>query len=186
MRLNQIDLNLFLVLDAVYQQRNLTRAAEVLCITQPAVSNALGRLRIALDDPLFVRTSLGMVPTPFVETIVGRVQDALHQIDTCVAQEKQFDASVAKKVFRFSMNDLCEAIALPGLLSALGEQAPGIGVECYQLGRKEAARELASGSLDFALDVPLLSGPGLSSLALARQQYVCVVRREPGGRIGPR
>ena len=77
MRLNKVDLNLFVVFDAVYTERNLTRAAAVLNLTQPAVSNALSRLRESLNDPLFVRTPKAMVPTPVADNIIGSVREAL-------------------------------------------------------------------------------------------------------------
>ena len=70
MRVSQIDLNLLVVFDAIYAERNLTRASEILHITQPAVSNALGRLRKTFDDPLFVRTSAGMSPTPVAKNVI--------------------------------------------------------------------------------------------------------------------
>ena len=90
MRLSKIDLNLFVVFDAVYRTRNLTRAAETLFITQPAVSNALARMRKALDDQLFVSTPAGMVPTPMSENIIGRVRDALQLLDSSTHAGEQF------------------------------------------------------------------------------------------------
>jgi len=73
MRLNKVDLNLFVVFDTIYKEGNLTRAADILNITQPAVSNALSRLRTTFDDPLFVRTPQGMTPTPMAQNIIGDV-----------------------------------------------------------------------------------------------------------------
>lgn len=178
MRLSQIDLNLFIVFDAIYQQRNLTRAAEVLCITQPAVSNALGRLRNTLNDPLFVRTSQGMSPTPMSENIVGRVQEALQLLNTSVTEGEIFEPEQTDKVFRLSMNDLAEATILPNLLEHLETVAPNIGIECYQVARGDVERELAAGTLDLALDSPLISGTQLCTKSLIKQRYACVVRRD--------
>ena len=84
MRLNQVDLNLFVVFETIYAKRNLTRAAEVLCISQPAVSNALQRMRKTFNDQLFVSTPQGMVPTPVAENIVGRVGEALQLLNSSV------------------------------------------------------------------------------------------------------
>lgn len=178
MRLSQVDLNLFIVFDAIYQQRNLTRAAEVLCITQPAVSNALGRLRNTLNDPLFVRTSQGMSPTPMAENIVGRVQEALQLLNTSVTEGEVFRPDQADKVFRLSMNDMGEAMILPGLLEHLQEVAPGVSVECYNVPRELVERELAAGTLDFALDVPLISGNQVCNKPLIKQRYACMVRKD--------
>ena len=176
MRLSQVDLNLFIVFDAIYQQRNLTRAAEVLCITQPAVSNALGRLRTTLNDPLFVRTSQGMSPTPLAENIVGRVQEALQLLNTSVTEGEVFQPDQTDKVFRLSMNDLAEAMILPNLLEHLGEVAPSIGIECYQVNRNDVERELAAGTLDFALDGPLIADSQMCTKPLLKQRYACAVR----------
>ena len=177
MQLNQIDLNLFPVFDAVYQQRNLTRAAEVLSITQPAVSNALGRLRRALNDPLFVRTSQGMTPTPLAENIIGQVQQALQLLTTSVNEGNVFDPLTTDKVFRLSMNDMSEAMILPHLLSQLQLLAPHMGIECYQVPRQNIERELAAGTLDFVLDAPLISSHQVCSQPLLKQRYACVVRK---------
>ncbi len=72
MNLSKVDLNLFIVFDAIYTEANLTRAGQIVGITQPAVSNALARLRETFNDPLFVRTAQGMVPTPMAQNIIGR------------------------------------------------------------------------------------------------------------------
>ncbi|MGA1756493.1 MAG: LysR family transcriptional regulator, partial [Pseudomonadales bacterium] len=77
MKLSDVDLNLFVVLDAIYTEGNLTRAGEIIGITQPAVSNSLSRLRTLFDDPLFVRTSEGMTPTPVAQNIIGSVRQSL-------------------------------------------------------------------------------------------------------------
>src|ERR1700733_8991096 len=102
MRLSKIDLNLFVVFDAVYRTRNLTRAAEVLFITQPAVSNALARMRKALDDPLFVSTPAGMVPTPLSENIIGRVREALQMLETSANEGDMFVPAASERTFRLS------------------------------------------------------------------------------------
>lgn len=77
MNLNRIDLNLFAVFDAIYTAGSLTKAADVLCITQPAVSNSLARLREMLNDPLFVRTGHSMTPTPVAQNIIVPARQAL-------------------------------------------------------------------------------------------------------------
>ena len=77
MNVNRIDLNLFAVFDAIYTAGNLTKAADILCITQPAVSNSLARLRDLLNDPLFVRTGHTMSPTPVAQNLIGPARQAL-------------------------------------------------------------------------------------------------------------
>ncbi|SVD75301.1 uncharacterized protein METZ01_LOCUS428155, partial [marine metagenome] len=116
MKLSDIDLNLFVVFDAIYTEGNLTRAGEIIGITQPAVSNSLSRLRNLFDDPLFVRTADGMVPTPVAQNIIGSVRQALGLIRSSVQESEIFDPSVSGKRFRISTNDLGQVILLPKIL----------------------------------------------------------------------
>ncbi len=176
MRLNQVDLNLFVVFDAVYSERNLTRAAERLRVTQPAVSNALGRLRAALDDPLFVRTPGGMRPTALADNIVGQVRQALGLLDLGTRKTAPFRPDTSARVFRLSMNDLAEAVLLPELQAGLQAEAPGIGVESYYVPRRDLTAELASGRLDLAIDVPSLATASATRAPLPPQHYVCMLR----------
>lgn len=176
MRLNQLDLNLFVVFDAIYQERNLTRAAEVLSLSQPAVSNALSRLRKSFNDRLFVRTPQGMVPTPVAENIVVRAQQALQLMHSCVQEGDVFNPMQAQKVFRFSMNDLSEALMLPPLLEFLQVNAPGITLNSEGLRRQDVSKDLASGALDFVVDVPMSPDANLCHHRLSTEQYVCAVR----------
>jgi DNA-binding transcriptional LysR family regulator len=185
MRLNQIDLNLFVVFEAIYAKRNLTRAAELLNVSQPAVSNALARMRKTFNDQLFVSTPLGMVPTPVAENIVGQVGEALQLLNASVNAGHSFDPATAEKTFRVSMNDLAEALLLPMLGEVLQQQAPGIRVESYFSNRRDVARDLAAGALDLAVDVPLVNDPQLQHVALMRERYVCMLRKgHPSARGG--
>lgn len=178
MSLHNVDLNLFVVFDAIYQQRNLTRASEVLFMSQPAVSNALARLRESLNDPLFVRAPGGMRPTPLAENIIERVQQALTLLENSVAEGATFDPQSSRKTFRISMNDMSQSRLLPELLDTLKQQAPGIKLECYYVGRHDLERELTAGTVDLALDVPLVSGPQVCMTPLVKERYVCVVRHD--------
>ncbi|MBN8432020.1 LysR family transcriptional regulator [Microbulbifer salipaludis] len=176
MQLQQIDMNLFPVLDAIYNTRNLTRAAERLHITQPAVSNALARLRRALDDPLFIRTPSGMSPTPLTESIMPKVQQALALLGSSVTEHHRFDPATAQRTLRVSMNDMAETLVLPQLLEHLQAVAPGISVESYYVPRDQLVKELAANSLDFALDVPMISATQLNQYRLSADRYQCMVR----------
>jgi DNA-binding transcriptional LysR family regulator len=95
MKLSDVDLNLFVVFDAIYTEGNLTRAGEIIGITQPAVSNSLSRLRTLFDDPLFVRTAEGMVPTPVSQNIIGSVRQALGLIRSSVQESDAFNPLVS-------------------------------------------------------------------------------------------
>ena len=178
MRLSQMDLNLFVVFDAIYAKRNLTRAAETLCVTQPAVSNALARMRKVFDDPLFVSTPQGMVPTPVADHLMSRVGEALQLLGTGLHERDSFDPAVSTTVFRLSMTDLAEALLLPPLGETLQRQAPGMRVESYFTRRGDLPRELAAGALDLAIDAPLIDDPQLNQIALLTDRYACMLRRD--------
>ena len=113
MKLSDVDLNLFVVLDAIYTEGNLTRAGEIIGITQPAVSNSLSRLRTLFDDPLFVRTADGMTPTPVAQNIIGSVRQSLELMRSSIQDSEQFNPSESTKRFRVSLNDLSQAIGYP-------------------------------------------------------------------------
>jgi len=176
MRLPSIDLNLFVVFDAIYTERNLTRAARVLFVTQPAVSNALKRLRQVFNDPLFVRTPRGVTPTPVADGISGAVKEALNLLNISLTEGQDFRPETSGKAFRFSVRDYDEAILIPKLMEQLAVLAPGVSIECYPVPRGQLENELASGALDFALDVPLFSAPQLCRHPLGAERYVCMVR----------
>jgi DNA-binding transcriptional LysR family regulator len=119
MNLSKVDLNLFIVFDAIYTEANLTRAGQIVGITQPAVSNALARLRETFNDPLFVRTAQGMVPTPMAQNIIGPVRNALSLLRVSVQESRIFNPLQAVKTYRISMTDLTEAVILPPLFQRL-------------------------------------------------------------------
>ncbi|MGA7816371.1 LysR family transcriptional regulator, partial [Caballeronia sp.] len=178
MRLSKVDLNLFVVFEAVYRTRNLTRAAEMLFITQPAVSNALARMRNAFDDPLFVSTSAGMIPTPVSENIISRVREALQLLDSSTHVEARFDPASSERTFRLSMTDLTEALLLPALEEVLQRLAPGIRIESYFTTRREVPEALASGAVNLAIDAPLIDDPYLEQEPLGRDRYACMLRQD--------
>lgn len=177
MQLNKVDLNLFLVFDVIYRERNLTKAAETLHITQPAVSNALSRLRNTFNDKLFVRQSGNMVPTPLAENIIERVRLSLVNLESSLNDHDDFDPATSRRRFSFSMNDTSESYLLPLLMAYLQREAPGIYIESYAVQRRDLAREFAAGQLDFALDVPLVNEPQLTHQALTQDRFICVARR---------
>lgn len=178
MKLSNIDLNLFVVFDAIYTEGNLTRAGEIIGITQPAVSNSLSRLRTLFNDPMFVRTADGMVPTPVAQNIVGSVRQALGLIRSSVQESEFFDPLGSDKRFRVSMTDLSQSILLPYLFDRIKGEAPQVSVDCYQVHRRDMNIELASGNLDLAIDVPLAPDPQIRQAPLYSHPYVCVVRQD--------
>ena len=178
MKLSDVDLNLFVVFDAIYTEGNLTRAGEIIGITQPAVSNSLSRLRSLFDDPLFVRTADGMVPTPVAQNIIGSIRQALGLIRSSVQESESFDPSVSDKRFRVSNGDLNQATLLPRLFRSMKKIAPNIAIDCYQVHRRDMGIELASGNLDLAIDVPLTPDPQIKQMSLSSNPYVCVIHKD--------
>ncbi|MEC7370613.1 MAG: LysR family transcriptional regulator [Pseudomonadota bacterium] len=178
MKLSDIDLNLFVVFNAIYTEGNLTRAGEIIGITQPAVSNSLSRLRTLFDDPLFVRTADGMIPTPVTQNIIGSVRQALDLFRSSIQESEHFDPLLSEKRFRISMSDLQQAVYLPSLLKNMKKQAPHTAAECYQVRRRDLNIELASGNLDLGFDVPLTPDPQIRHTQLRSIPQVCVVRKK--------
>ncbi|MET0377880.1 MAG: LysR family transcriptional regulator [Spongiibacteraceae bacterium] len=178
MKLSQVDLNLFVVFDTVFTEQNLTRAAEILHITQPAVSNALNRLRDTVGDPLFVRTAKGMRPTPVAQNLIEPVRAALRQFESCLQSRDQFDPATASRVFRINAGDIAEPMFVPALAHYFEQHCPGLKLEVLFVDRADAPLEMAAGNLDIAIDATLLSHPELNSIPLLRDNYVCALRRD--------
>ncbi|MBD9484052.1 LysR family transcriptional regulator [Pseudomonas sp. PDM14] len=176
MNLSKVDLNLFIVFDAIYTEANLTRAGQIVGITQPAVSNALSRLRETFNDPLFVRTAQGMVPTPMAQNIIGPVRNALQLLRVSVQESRSFNPLQANKTYRISMTDLTETVILPPLFQRLRRMAPAVQIESFLSKRRETTKELAAGRLDFAVDAPLNTDPQVRHVKLMEDRYVCAMR----------
>jgi len=178
MNLSDKDLNLFVVFDVIYTERNLTKSGEVLGITQPAVSNALSRLRENFNDELFVRTSKGMVPTPVAENMVNDIRQALDLIRNSISESESFNPKTANATFRISIGDTSEYRLLPQLIKNISNSAPGVDVESYLTPRTETPKELAAGNIDFAIDPPIHSDPNLRNKKIYQDDYVLVVNKK--------
>ena len=176
MNLSKVDLNLFIVFDAIYTEANLTRAGQIVGITQPAVSNALARLRETFNDPLFVRTAQGMVPTPMAQNIITPVRSALQLLRVSVQESRSFVPEQATKTYRISMTDLTEAVILPHLASRIRRMAPNINIDSFLVKRRETTKELAAGRLEFAIDAPLNTDTQVRHVKLFEDHHVCVMR----------
>jgi len=177
MKLTQIDLNLFVVFDTVYAERNLTRAAERLAITQPAVSNSLTRLRRSLKDPLFVRSNTGMQPTAFAESIAGHVKDALQTLQVAAQPPELFDPAKSDRAFVISTLDFFGATVLPKICQTLRKEAPNATLQSSTTKRAELPQALERGHIDLAIDIPLPDTSHLIGHSLIKDNYVCVVRQ---------
>jgi len=174
----RIDLNLFIVFDAIYREGGVTRAAEKLHLTQPAISHALGRLRELFGDALYVRQGHAMVPTPVARSIVDPVRRALRALEATVTETSRFDPAEAHKHMVLGLHESLEATVLPGVMQRLIERAPFIDVTAMPVERRQLEARLADGTLDLALDVLLpLSGDVLHR-PVVQDRLVVVVRRD--------
>lgn len=126
MNLDHIDLNLLVYLDVLLRERNVTRSASVLGITQPAMSNGLRRLRDTFSDPLLVRTSEGMMPTERALVLQPLLRQILASIEQVVDPGTEFDAQSSERVFRIMTSDYGESTLIPHVLSRIAEEAPGV------------------------------------------------------------
>lgn len=150
MHINDIDLNLLRVFDAVYRLRNVSRAAESLGLTQPATSQGLTRLRLLVTDALFVRAPGGVKPTPKADRLAVAVQSALVTLEQALNEAEQFNPAQSRKVFRIHMSDIGEVRFLPDLMTVLRRLAPGVRLETSPLASSDIAQALDSGRIDFA------------------------------------
>src|SRR5437660_2174627 len=178
MNVRDIDLNLLRVFDAVRRERGVTPAAAGLGLTQPAVSNALARLRGLFGDPLFVRTPGGMDATPFARELAEPVRQALALLDSALAHGPGFDPGSATRAFRFYMSDLGQIEFLPPLIERAQRAAPGVRLEAVALDVEDIADALATGALDLAVGFLPGLGPPVRRRALFRDPYLCLMRGE--------
>jgi DNA-binding transcriptional LysR family regulator len=178
MNVQDLDLNLLRVFDAVLRERGVTAAAARLELTQPAVSNALARLRGVFGDALFVRTPSGMEPTPFARGVAEPVRQALALLDSALAHGPGFEPATATRSFRFYMSDLGQVEFLPPLVERVQRLAPGVRLEAVGFDLEHIADALGSGALDLAIGFLPALGPPVQRKFLFRDPYVCLMRAD--------
>jgi DNA-binding transcriptional LysR family regulator len=172
----RLDLSLIRVICAVYESRSVSRAAEALSLTQPAVSSALARLRELTGNPLFVRSRGGMVPTTLADHLFREFKRGLNIIDGSLSSLSEFDPASSERKFRINMTDIGELVFIPPIIDFLKQAAPNVRIETCQVSPEETPHALATGQLDLAVGyLPLLK---LRGVALFQEQYVCLFRRE--------
>ena len=169
-----MDLKLLCVFDEIYKTRNVSRAGENLGLPQSSVSIALARLRRHFGDPLFVRTSDGMLPTPHAELLLADVRRALDLLRAITREQATFDPSRSQRSFRICMTDITHLILLPALINRLGAVAPGVRVTITNISSR-TPKMLESGEADLAVGfIPELEA-GFYQQKLFDQRFACVV-----------
>ncbi len=179
-----LDLNLLRVFDAVMSERNLTRAANRLAMTQPAVSNALKRLRDSVGDELLIRTAHGVKPTPHADELWPAVRRALSDLEAAMAPQS-FDVSTTQATFRMAMADATAALWLPSLVRSIERDAPRVNIRMVPLTTREPRPMLLRGDIDLAIGffpgvVAQLAGEPDTPIRhelLYSGQYACVMRK---------
>ena len=172
--MNHIDTRLLMVFDAIRRSGSVSAAAELLGLGQPAVSVALAKLRHRFGDPLFVRTSRGMAPTPVAEELSASVRDVLAALDAVLGHHNVFDPQHADRRFRICMTDISQLVLLPRLWERLRVVAPGIRIEVHPLSG-DTGRMLESGEADLAMGFMPQLEAGFYQQLLFRQSFVCVL-----------
>jgi DNA-binding transcriptional LysR family regulator len=177
MELHQMDLNLLVVFNRLMTERRVSKAADSLGVSQPAVSNSLAKLRKLFEDELFLRTPRGMEPTPYAEQLAESVGYALATIHSGVNQRTSFEPRSAQRAFTISMTDVGEIYFLPRLMVRLRDEAPGLTLSSVRDSAVNVRDELESGKVDLAIGLLPQLKAGFFQRRLFTQSYVCLMRR---------
>jgi DNA-binding transcriptional LysR family regulator len=175
--LTDVDLNQLVLLHQLMIERRVSRVADKLGLTQPAVSNSLAKLRRQFGDELFVRTPAGMVPTPFAEQLAEPIGYALGMIHSGLNQQRAFDPQREQRAVTLGMTDIGEIVFLPSLMERLRREAPGITLSTVRTGATHLREDMQAGQVDLAIGpLPELKA-GFFQRRLFRQRYVCLFRK---------
>ena len=172
------DLNLLPVFVVLMEERNVTRAAMRLGITQPALSNALARLRELLKDPLFVRERYGIQPTPKAEELAPVITAALGNLDALILGQQEFDPGKAVQQFTLAPNSYVEYVLMPAIVAKLRECAPGISLRLVPYGSDIAETGLTSGTTALAMGRMVDPPNNLIVQHLMDEKLECIVRAD--------
>lgn len=171
------DLNLLPIFVALMEERSVTRAAERLGMTQPALSNALSRLRTTLQDPLFVRERYGIQPTPIALELAPIIMEALAKLDDAVLGQQDFDPTKAERLFTLAPNGYAEFVLIPAIAARLRESAPGIKLRLTPYGNDLAETGVTSGTTAMVLGRITDPPDNLVVQHLMDESLACVVRK---------
>ncbi|MFS2033985.1 LysR family transcriptional regulator [Polaromonas sp. CT11-55] len=177
MELKDIDLNLLVIFNQLLTERKVSKVAENLGLGQPAVSNALARLRKLFGDELFLRTSSGMQPTPFADQLAESIGYALGMIHGAINAKNSFDPASSKRSFTVGMTDIGEIYFLPLLMEKIQKVAPGVSISTVRNTTVNLKDAMEAGHVDLAIGLLPQLKAGFFQQRLFSQQYVCVFRK---------
>ncbi|CAN7478110.1 LysR family transcriptional regulator [Acidovorax sp. Leaf78] len=174
-----IDLNLLAAFDALVSERNVTRAAVRVGVSQPAMSAALSRLRTLFNDPLFLRSAQGLVPTPKARELAGPVSQALQQIKAALLPKEQFEPATSAMTFTLGLSEYPAFVLLPLLTRALEKLGPGLSLSVHAIGSRDSAVDLLdAGTIDAAIGVPPTQAENrILTRSVMRDEFITIVRR---------
>jgi DNA-binding transcriptional LysR family regulator len=172
------DLNLLPVFVALMEERNVTRAAARLGMTQPALSNALARLRDTLKDPLFIRERYGMKPTQMAQELAPAISAALAGIDDVIRGQQEFDPASTTRLFTIAPNSYVEFVLMPAVVARLRERADGIKLRLTPFGNDLVETGAMSGATDMVIGRMVDPPDNLVVQHLMDDGLACVVRRD--------
>lgn len=172
------DLNLLPIFIALMEERNVTRAAERVGMTQPALSNALARLRLMLQDQLFIRERYGIQPTPVALELAPAIAEALAQLDNAVLGQQRFDPAQAERLFTIAPNGYVEFVLVPAIVARLQQVAPGIKLRLTPYGNDLVETGVVSGTTALVLGRVVDPPDNLVVQHLMDEGLACVVRAD--------
>lgn len=173
----KLDLNLLVVFHQLLLRKRVSAVADVLGMSQPAVSSALGRLRSSLGDELFLRTQGGMTPTPYALQLAEPVAVALDGLQQALNVRAAFDPATSQRSFTLAMTDVGEMYFLPILVDALTRFAPAVTLQVVSVTQPTLKDDMASGRIDLALGLLPQLQAGYYQQALFQQPYICLMRQ---------
>ncbi len=177
MNIALVDLNLLIVFDAVIREKHVTRAAKRIGMTQPAVSNALNRLRHIAKDDLFIRSFNGVIPTARALELGPPIRQAISLVENAF-DPTHFDPENSSDEFNIAISNYTASIIFPQLSEVLEKEAPNINVRSKQLGDVDLLRELESANIDFIIaGQQLEETENFISHHLYNEDFVCVMRK---------
>ncbi|MGL4767288.1 MAG: LysR family transcriptional regulator [Formosimonas sp.] len=176
--LNRVDLNLLITFDVLMQERSVSRAAERLGRTQSAVSHALARLRVQLDDPLLVKVGANMQPSPFALELITQLQPILLSIERVLQPSSAFDVASSRRIFRIALPDIAQNL-FPRLLSTMRAQAPQIGLEWIPMTSEHLPIAITEGHIDLCLASEYAKMPAdMSMQVIGSMERACFMRQD--------
>ncbi len=176
MNIKNFDLNLLVVFRTLYEEKNVTKASKKIGITQPAMSNALNRLRYLIKDDLFIRGPRGMRPTPRAIELATPIRRALNELELSLSSIN-FDPKKTNTLFRISISDDVAPLILPNLVSFIESNSPGSSLRIRSEQGSEAIRLLDSNNIDFAIGRFEMVPSRFGSINLFNENYVCMMNQ---------